>query len=53
MELHPNQLTKSKTNSKLLSLLNKRSHRTVDNKNNNWPGKHGPSLANFVIKRNN
>ncbi len=53
MELHPTQITKSATNSHLLGLLTKRSSKSIQNLNKDWPGKHAPSLANIVIRRNN
>ena len=53
MELHPSKLTKSTTNSNLLNLLTRRSAKSMANLNNNWPGKHGPSLANITIHRHN
>lgn len=51
--------SKAATNSHLLSLLTKRTTRSIEflhcdgQKKGHWPGKYAPSLANISIKRNN
>lgn len=51
MQLHPSELTKANSNSNLLAILTKRSAKSLA-PCPDWPGKHGPRLANIIIKRN-
>ena len=40
-------LSKNTSNSSLLTLLTRRQAKSLTNIRNDWPGKHGPSLANI------
>lgn len=53
MEWNQDQISKSGTNSHLLSILTRRSAKSMNNLNKNWPGKHAPSLANIFTRSKN
>lgn len=50
MQWNTDPNNKGTTNSHLLNLLTKRSSKSVNNLNANWPGKHPPSLINAFPK---